>query len=219
MGKEKFEKTLSETFKPIVNPLEKIVGDLENIKKIDTITKEEEEVKSEVKENIDDYGDDDDNYYDRDVTFKSFDNEQGDEKEDSSNLEQPNLNETETNLEPSSSSFSSSFSSWKDDTNNYLILLGERSKDLDNVYGVRKLTADRLMIGDSPISVRQNNIRVGNLNFPKSKGLLELLFKKVPEESIISPLKSTTRRSKNRDSSGQGMIPQHLIAREGYQLD
>ena len=83
-------------------------------------------------------------------------------------------------MEPSSSS------SWKDDTNNYLILLGERSKDLDNVYGVRKLTKDRLMIGVSSISFSQNNIHVGNLNFPKSKGLLELLFKKVPEESVVS---------------------------------
>ena len=90
------------------------------------------------------------------------------------------LNETETTLEPSSSS------SWKDDTNNYLILLGERSKDLDNVYSVRKLTKDRLMIGDSPISFSQNNIHVANLNFPKSKGLLELLFKKGPEESVVS---------------------------------
>ena len=32
LGKETVEKTLSETFKPIVNPLEKIVSDLENIK-------------------------------------------------------------------------------------------------------------------------------------------------------------------------------------------
>ena len=125
LGKETVEQTLSETFKPIINPLEKIVGDLENIKKVDPIKIEKEEVKSEVKENVDDYDDDDDG----DLTFKSFDNEQGDEKEDSSNLELSTLNETETTLEPSCSS------SWKDDTNNYLILLGERSKDLDNVYG------------------------------------------------------------------------------------
>ena len=60
--------------------------------------------KSEVKENIDDYDDDDGDDDDCDLIFKSFDNEQGDEKEDSSNLEQPTLNETETNLEPCSSS-------------------------------------------------------------------------------------------------------------------
>ena len=105
------------------------------------------------------------------MTFKSFDNEQGDEKEDSSNLELSTLNETETTLEPSSPS------SWKDDTKNYLILLGERSKDLDNVYGVRKLTKDRLMIGDSPISFSQNNIHVGNLNFPKVNVCLNFYLK------------------------------------------
>ena len=143
--------------------------------------------------------------------------------------------------------------------------MGERNKDLDNVYGLRKLTKDRLMIRDSPISFSENNIHVGNLNFPKSKGLLELLFKKVPEESFVStddqrnygkiinapnaykkhfkpdgevryskafkyknfinkfiptsPLKSTNRRSKNRDSSGQGVISQHMIDRERNQLD
>ena len=42
------------------------------------------------------------------------------------------------------------------------------------------------MIGDSPISFSENNIHVGFLNFPKSKGLLELLFKKVPEGPVIS---------------------------------
>ena len=42
------------------------------------------------------------------------------------------------------------------------------------------------MIGDSPISFIQNNIHAGNLNFPTSKGLLEVLFKKVPEESVVS---------------------------------
>ena len=63
LGKETVEKTLSETFKHIVNPLEKIVGDLENIKKIDPIKKEAEEVNSEVKENIDDYDDDDDFFF------------------------------------------------------------------------------------------------------------------------------------------------------------
>ena len=40
LGKGTVEQTLSETFKPIVNPLEKIVGDLENIKKVDPIKKE-----------------------------------------------------------------------------------------------------------------------------------------------------------------------------------
>ena len=107
------------------------------------------------------------------------------------------------------------------------------------------------MIRNFPISFSHNNIHLGNLNSPKSKGLLELLFKKVSEESIISmddqrnygkiinatnaykkhykpgaevrdskafkyknfitkfiptsPLTGTNRRSKNRDSSGQGI--------------
>ena len=73
---------------------------------------------------------------------------QVDEKEDFSNLELSTLNKTENNFEPSSIS-------WKDDTIKYLILLGERSKDLDIVYSVKKLTKDRLRIGNCLISFSQ----------------------------------------------------------------
>ena len=133
--KETIEHSLNETFKPIVTPHGKIVGGFETIKKVDPVS-EKEQVKIVDTENIDD-----DNY----LSFKSAD----DEREDSINLELSGVDNTESNMQPYSSS-------WDDNIKHYLILLGERSKDVDNVYGVQKLTKDRLMFGDSPISFSQD---------------------------------------------------------------
>ena len=156
LGKETVEQSWNESFKPIVILLEKIVGGFETIKKVDPDS-EKEHVKIVDTENIDD----DNNY----LSFKSAD----DEREDSINLESSSVDNTESNIKPYSSSLN-------DNIKHYLILMGERSKDLDNVYGVRKLTKNRLMLGDSPISFSQDWIHVGDLSFQKSNGLLELLF-------------------------------------------
>ena len=51
-----------------------------------------------------------------------------------------------------------SSTSWDDNIKHYLILLYERSKDLDNINDVRKLTKDRLIIRNSPISFSQDYI-------------------------------------------------------------
>ena len=44
-----------------------------------------------------------------------------------------------------------SSTSWDDNIKHYLLLLGERGKDLNNINRVRKLIKDTLMIGESPI--------------------------------------------------------------------
>ncbi|XP_051168539.1 uncharacterized protein LOC127286222 [Leptopilina boulardi] len=135
LGKESFELALGDTFKPIVNPLEKLVGDIEILKTVD-------------------------------ATFE----------EHSQPLE---LSDQEIPI-------ASSSPSTDENTREYLTLLNQRNKDIDTVYGVRKLTKDRLMIGNSAISFSQNYIHVGNMTFRSSKGLLELLFKKNPSESVVS---------------------------------
>ena len=174
LGKEAIEQTLNNTFKPIVTPLEKIVDGFKIRETVNSV----EKVQSEDIENIYDNDDNDDDH-DGDVTFMSATDERVDEREDSNNSEFLNVNDTENNKKTSSTS-------WDDNIKHYLILLGERSKELDNISGVRKLTKDRLMIGDSPINFSQDYIHVGDSNFQISKGLLELLFKKIPEESLIS---------------------------------
>ena len=71
-------------------------------------------------------------------------------------MELSSVDNTESNILPYSSS-------WDDNIKHEPILLGERSKDLDNVYGVRKLTNVRLILENSLISFSQDYIHVGDL--------------------------------------------------------
>lgn len=74
----------------------------------------------------------------------------------------------------------------RDIVEKYISLLGEKNKDMDTVYGVQKLTKNQFMIGNSPIKFNENDVIVADLNLPKTKGLLELLFKKNPKEKYIT---------------------------------
>ncbi|XP_046737561.1 uncharacterized protein LOC124406252 [Diprion similis] len=59
--------------------------------------------------------------------------------------------------------------------------------ELDTLYGVRNLSTAGLMIGNSPISFERNFIRIGSTVYPKTQGLLELLFKKMPNSVHVAP--------------------------------
>ena len=50
------------------------------------------------------------------------------------------------------------FTSSNDIVDDDHIILGDRKKDLDNTYGSRKLTENKLTIGHSPIVFNQNYI-------------------------------------------------------------
>ncbi|XP_046750595.1 uncharacterized protein LOC124413852 [Diprion similis] len=62
-----------------------------------------------------------------------------------------------------------------------------RQNELDTLYGVRNLSTAGLMVGDSPISFERNSIRIGSSVYPKTQGLLELLFKKMPKSVHVTP--------------------------------
>ncbi|XP_046466460.1 uncharacterized protein [Neodiprion pinetum] len=70
----------------------------------------------------------------------------------------------------------------------YLEMLNDkqRQQELDTVYGVRSLSTAGLMVGDSPISFERDSVRIGNTLYPKTQGLLELLFKKTPNSAHVS---------------------------------
>ena len=168
LGHETAEIDLSNKLKPIVSPLEKIVSGFQSVKEIVPMKKEvkTEEMKNDYEEDekhfnyTDSDDDDDDDYDDDDKSFKTANNPE----------------DLETTITTSRN----------DIVHEYLSLLDERNKDMDNVYGVRKLSKNRLVIGDSPISFDESYINVGELELPATKGLLELLFKKVPKETYIS---------------------------------
>lgn len=61
-----------------------------------------------------------------------------------------------------------------------------RKAYLDNIYGVRRLTNGEMMIGNSPIKLNKNHVHVNGVNYVMTPGLLELLFRKQPDETSIS---------------------------------
>ncbi|XP_068990129.1 uncharacterized protein [Neodiprion pinetum] len=70
----------------------------------------------------------------------------------------------------------------------YLEMLNDkqRQQELDTVCGVRSLSTAGLMVGDSSISFERDSVRIGNTLYPKTQGLLELLFKKMPNSAHVT---------------------------------
>ena len=83
-------------------------------------------------------------------------------------------------------------------------------KQLDKVYGIRELSRGRQKIGCKLVFFNQDKVYIGDDVYPLSKGLLELLFKKIPDEKLINDqdlkhykeilLKSNAHRVQNRPS-------------------
>jgi len=78
------------------------------------------------------------------------------------------------------------------------------------VYGIRELSRGRQKIGSKLVFFDQDKVYIGDDVYPLPKGLLELLFKKIPDEKLIEDqdlghykdilLKSNAHRVQNRSS-------------------
>ena len=66
------------------------------------------------------------------------------------------------------------------------MLRTDRRKYIDNIYGVRIL-GNMYMLGNAPINFTTNHIQVRDASYTKTVGLLELLFKRDPNKSLIKP--------------------------------
>jgi len=60
------------------------------------------------------------------------------------------------------------------------------SDQLDPFYGVREISRGRLKIGSRDVFFRGNHAQIGKNEYPLTQGLLELLFKRTPNEEVIS---------------------------------
>ncbi|CAD6243430.1 GSCOCG00013064001-RA-CDS, partial [Cotesia congregata] len=69
---------------------------------------------------------------------------------------------------------------------NYLQRLSKKHKDNDMRYGIRRKHGE-LHMGDSPISFANDTISIKGKNYPITPGLLELLFRKSPDDALITP--------------------------------
>ena len=88
-----------------------------------------------------------------------------------------------------------------DSLSKYLKMLSKNQRStLDSVYGVRSLSSG-LKIGDKPISFADDKIRVGNEQYEKTPGLIELLFKKKPEIGIFKESDTRNYQQIVRDSN------------------
>lgn len=236
--KASLEKTLNETFKPIVDPLEQLVkndrakkkkknkynGDKSTTTAEDKIpTENDESFKDDISDD-DDVNDDeniDDTLLDNDASFKSIVDEDKVDRDGDVNNDK------------------------------YVRMLKEDHKGLiDKIFGVRE-EGQTLMIGNSPIKFTSNNIQIGDASYPKTVGLQELLFKREPKLGDVKSedmqnyrkiLETTNVHRKNysRDQpirqqnsnkckyiiaplfynkTGDGILPKYKIARKGTFMD
>ncbi|XP_046593874.1 uncharacterized protein LOC124294070 [Neodiprion lecontei] len=72
--------------------------------------------------------------------------------------------------------------------NKYLEMLNDKQRqhELDTVYGVWILSTAGLMVGDSPISLERDSVCIDGTLYPKTQGLLELLFKTMPNSAHVT---------------------------------
>ncbi|XP_015607655.1 uncharacterized protein LOC107273704 [Cephus cinctus] len=170
LGRENVEQTMSEVLKPVVTPLQKLVTASQPERNLI-----KDEIKDEVKQDVEA----DDTFRSADESFKSLKNDSFEEEE---REEGKHDDEDEGDNDDADVSVGRN-----DPTQRYLdMLLSRENKQLDTAYGVRKLAKNELMIGDSPISFESDRIHVGDRTYLKNAGLIELLFRKVPDESSIT---------------------------------
>lgn len=236
-GQASMEKTLGKTFKPIVDPLEKLV----NIAK----TKSNHTIKHE---NL------------NDVNNASIWNEQSDSDSQSSDDTVMNMSAFETADEEEEDD---NVNGNKETIEKkYLTMLKNNNKQyLDNLYGVKLSGSDKnkFTIGNSPIVFTKDSVVVNGTNFSKTNGLLELLFKKNPDSKIynmndkinyrdileissahkknynknealksfrsnkfyyiIAPLFDFSTKKSKKDKIGKGFLPPYKVASKGREMD
>ncbi len=67
----------------------------------------------------------------------------------------------------------------------YMSMLENEDSQLDRTWGVRLLKKG-LFIGNTPIKFTNNTIQVAAEEYKKTPGLIELLFKKLPNSSVVT---------------------------------
>lgn len=166
-GKDNAEQTMQNVFKPIVGPLNELV--LHKNERLPMKGEIKEEVKKEKEEDEEDENimDDASSEVNSDSTLEDISFQSAYDENDDHTTSIRNVDEL---------------------INEHIVLLQKNRKtNLDVTYGVRILANDKLMIGDSPIIFHPRHILIRDKNYPKTVGLTELLFKKVPNVKNFTP--------------------------------
>ena len=172
-GKSDFKEAMNETFEPIVKPLKKLVDlSATKNKKINNSTLKS--TNDTMEDDITSDGEDSDTTVVNEVNDDSGDVSLNSDEEDDDN----------DNI---FSEINDDIPSEKKQLQKYLEMMKKKKPELalDHWYGVRQ-SHGILMIGDSKITFNDNEVTVKNIKYPKSVGLLELLFKKNPDDRFFS---------------------------------
>ena len=235
-NKDYIKKTLGETFKPIVDPLDKLVT-LTEKKKKNFISNDKVLTPVKFSQKIDQ------NIIAPEPTNSDTDDDDGLPYETAGSDDEASQTVVETDIENEASK-----TIVENDTllNRYLQMTipGSAKKYLDKIYGVHNKN-NKLFFGDSEISFKSGKVFVKDQEYPISTGRLELLFTKEPNLNVITQddlsiyrkmLKTTNshkkrfnfdseiRRHKSRKfnsiiaplfelKSGRGFLPRYKVAR------
>lgn len=181
-GKQETEQLLSETFKPVVEPLTNLSATLEKLRLPEKfrlpITKEPEVLHDEV--------------FETPIKRRKIGPQRVLEfLKDEEISESPGISpmqeqikeqfETKENLEQSSQNILG------DIAGKYMAAYAINSSELDTVYGIRlEPNTKKFMIGDSEVEIDNNDINIDGKWYEGTPGLYELLTLKVPNPNIYS---------------------------------
>ncbi|XP_015600374.1 zinc-regulated protein 8-like [Cephus cinctus] len=184
LGKENVEHAMSEVFKPVVTLLQKLV----NVSQTEHNTikdKIRDEIKDEIKDNVGmndtfETTNESFNTLKNDSTIGEISDIQDDDNDDDDDDDDDDGDDGHKNDEDLPVNRNDSMQRYLN------MLLPRQNKQLSTVYGVRKLSKKKLVVGDSPISFEGDQIHIGDTSYPKTNGLIELVFRKIPNEAHVT---------------------------------
>lgn len=172
-GKDIAEQSANELFKPLVAPLNKLVENSSDKLIVPFSNKQQTENQLDILESendSDDFQSIMDNTEDPDGMNNDLDSTMHAVGDDSTSAEMNDEIINAISLPPTPA-------------RDYLEIIN--SDEWDRSYGVRKLRND-YKIGDSIISISNNEIKVGDKQYPFSSGLMELLFKRIVNQEKVT---------------------------------
>uniref|UniRef100_A0ABD2WQ47 DUF8207 domain-containing protein n=1 Tax=Trichogramma kaykai TaxID=54128 RepID=A0ABD2WQ47_9HYME len=170
-GRDETERTVTETFKPIIKPINKLVT--LNEEKSPHVNKKKKLEQQTVKT-------------DQNLKIEDSENVQALKLEnikEESSISEENTDQVTEDEEEGAAAWTPKVEDKM--ITDYLYLVKMQSNELDKLYGVRREN-DEYHLGKSPISIDGDKVYIGNEQYIKSKGLLELLFKKNPDPKYIT---------------------------------
>lgn len=191
VGLSDIQDEVSKVFKPIVQPLDKIAGKSTKFEKQvhSTPIKSKHSLFSTVAQGDDDDSEDDEeDEYETDYFQKSepVSQLQQSKKNISPDFHQALHSTAHEHLQqaPKDSPSISAASNLNDIVTKYLKDLEDRDFHSDTNYGVRKLLSG-YKFGSAEIYVTGDKINIGNIQYDTTPGLVELLFRKNPDKTVI----------------------------------